>query len=83
MGGQRTLQKRWTTFAKAQLLCQADQELPYNILQDIVTLPPPEGASEDETLFYGIFSSQWWESMLQIITLIVLFIYLFIFHILN
>ncbi|XDV34528.1 hypothetical protein PO909_004681, partial [Leuciscus waleckii] len=58
VGGQRTLQKRWTTFAKAQLLCQAAQELPYNILQDIVSLPPPEGASEDETLFYGIFSSQ-------------------------
>ncbi|XP_051992053.1 semaphorin-4A-like isoform X1 [Xyrauchen texanus] len=59
VGGQRTLQRRWTTFAKAQLLCQADQELPYNVLQDIVTLPPPEGTSEDETLFYGIFSSQW------------------------
>ncbi|XP_059365932.1 semaphorin-4A-like isoform X2 [Carassius carassius] len=59
VGGQRTLQKRWTTFAKAQLLCQADQELPYNILQDIVSLPPPEGSSEDQTLFYGIFTSQW------------------------
>ncbi|KAK9957197.1 hypothetical protein ABG768_011461 [Culter alburnus] len=59
VGGQRTLQKRWTTFAKAQLLCQANQELPYNVLQDIVSLPPLEGASEDETLFYGIFSSQW------------------------
>ncbi|KAG1947404.1 semaphorin-4A [Pimephales promelas] len=59
VGGQRTLQKRWTTFAKAQLLCQAAHELPYNILQDIVSLPPPEGASEDQTLFYGIFSSQW------------------------
>ncbi|XP_073678356.1 semaphorin-4A isoform X2 [Garra rufa] len=59
IGGQRTLQKRWTTFTKAQLLCQAEHELPYNILQDIVTLPPPEGASEDETLFYGIFTSQW------------------------
>lgn len=59
VGGQRTLQKRWTTFAKAQLLCQAAQELPYNVLQDIVSLPPPEGASDDETLFYGIFSSQW------------------------
>ncbi|KTG06113.1 hypothetical protein cypCar_00012514, partial [Cyprinus carpio] len=59
VGGQRTLQKRWTTFAKAQLLCQADQELPYNILQDIVSLSPPEGTSEDETLFYGIFTSQW------------------------
>lgn len=59
VGGQRTLQKRWTTFAKAQLLCQAEQELPYNILQDIVSLSPPEGTSEDETLFYGIFTSQW------------------------
>ncbi|XP_026096693.1 semaphorin-4A-like isoform X2 [Carassius auratus] len=59
VGGQRTLQKRWTTFAKAQLLCQADQELPYNILQDIVSLPPPEGTSEDQTLFYGVFTSQW------------------------
>ncbi|XP_051727728.1 semaphorin-4A isoform X2 [Ctenopharyngodon idella] len=59
VGGQRTLQKRWTTFAKAQLLCQADRELPYNVLQDIVSLQPLEGASEDETLFYGIFSSQW------------------------
>ncbi|XP_058609900.1 semaphorin-4A isoform X2 [Onychostoma macrolepis] len=59
VGGQRTLQKRWTTFAKAQLLCQAKQELPYNILQDIVSLTPEEGASEDETLFYGIFTSQW------------------------
>ncbi|XP_051949380.1 semaphorin-4A-like [Xyrauchen texanus] len=65
VGGQRTLQKRWTTFAKAQLLCQADQELPYNVLQDIVTLPPPEGASEDETLFYGIFSSQWRVNMVH------------------
>ncbi|KAI1901433.1 hypothetical protein AGOR_G00034390 [Albula goreensis] len=59
IGGQRTLQRRWTTFSKAQLLCQAEKELPYNVLQDIVTLPPPDGASDDETLFYGIFTSQW------------------------
>ncbi|XP_064201452.1 semaphorin-4A-like [Anguilla rostrata] len=58
-GGQLTLQKRWTTFAKAQLLCQAEGELPYNVLLDIVTLPPPEGATDDETRFYGIFGSQW------------------------
>uniref|UniRef100_W5LCT9 Sema domain-containing protein n=1 Tax=Astyanax mexicanus TaxID=7994 RepID=W5LCT9_ASTMX len=49
VGGQRTLQRRWTTFTK----------LPYNVLQDMTTLHPPEGASEDDTLFYGIFSSQW------------------------
>ncbi|XP_062865524.1 semaphorin-4A [Trichomycterus rosablanca] len=59
VGGERTLQKRWTTFTKAQLLCQAGGELPYNVLQDVTTLPPAAGASPDETLFYGIFSSQW------------------------
>ena len=59
VGGQRTLQRRWTTFAKAQLLCQADSELPYNVIQDIDTLPPAEGAPADDTLFYGIFTSQW------------------------
>lgn len=59
VGGQRTLQRRWTTFTKAQLLCQAAGELPYNVLQDMTTLRPPEGASKGDTLFYGIFSSQW------------------------
>lgn len=59
VGGQRTLQRRWTTFAKAQLLCQADNELPYNVIQDIDTLPPAEGAPADDTLFYAIFTSQW------------------------
>ncbi|XP_035489360.2 semaphorin-4A isoform X1 [Scophthalmus maximus] len=59
VGGQRTLQRRWTTFAKAQLLCQAENELPYNVIQDIDTLPPADGASADDTLFYGIFTSQW------------------------
>ncbi|XP_026156584.1 semaphorin-4A isoform X2 [Mastacembelus armatus] len=59
IGGQRTLQRRWTTFAKAQLLCQADNELPYNVIQDIDSLPPAEGAPADDTLFYGIFTSQW------------------------
>lgn len=59
VGGQRTLQRRWTTFAKAQLLCQSENELPYNVIQDIDTLPPVEGAPADDTLFYGIFTSQW------------------------
>ncbi|XP_061753393.1 semaphorin-4A isoform X1 [Nerophis ophidion] len=59
IGGQRTLQRRWTTFAKAQLLCQADNELPYNVIQDIDSLPPADGAPTDDTLFYGIFTSQW------------------------
>uniref|UniRef100_A0A3Q3KH50 Sema domain-containing protein n=1 Tax=Monopterus albus TaxID=43700 RepID=A0A3Q3KH50_MONAL len=58
VGGQRTLQRRWTTFAKAQLLCQADNELPYNVIQDIDRLSPAERAPADDTLFYGIFTSQ-------------------------
>ncbi|XP_040928756.1 semaphorin-4A isoform X2 [Betta splendens] len=59
VGGQRTLQRRWTTFAKAQLLCQAEGELPYNLIQDIDSLPPAEGAPSDDTFFYGLFTSQW------------------------
>ncbi|XP_022529305.2 semaphorin-4A [Astyanax mexicanus] len=58
-GGQRVLQKRWTTFAKSQLVCQREKQLPFNLLQDVVMVPPPEGESPDKTLFYGIFTSQW------------------------
>ncbi|CAN9514459.1 unnamed protein product [Ophioblennius macclurei] len=60
VGGQRTLQKKWTSFAKAPLLCQSSKQLPFNVLQDVFTLPPPEGDGDDsETLFYGVFTSQW------------------------
>ncbi|XP_070690834.1 semaphorin-4A-like [Pempheris klunzingeri] len=59
VGGQRTLQKKWTSFTKAALLCQSPKQLPFNILQDVFTLPPPEGADASDTLFYGVFTSQW------------------------
>ncbi|XP_071324867.1 semaphorin-4A-like isoform X2 [Trachinotus anak] len=59
VGGQRTLQKKWTSFAKAPLLCQSHRQLPFNVLQDVFTLQPPEGGNASETLFYGIFTSQW------------------------
>ncbi|CAL8248976.1 unnamed protein product [Lota lota] len=58
IGGQRTLQKKWTSFAKSLLLCQSQQQ-PFAILQDMFTLQPPEGDSSKETLFYGVFTSQW------------------------
>ncbi|XP_030605906.1 semaphorin-4B-like [Archocentrus centrarchus] len=58
VGGQRTLQKKWTSFAKAALLCQSQKQLPFNILQDVFTLQPPEGSATD-TLFYGVFTAQW------------------------
>ncbi|XP_019964287.2 semaphorin-4A-like isoform X1 [Paralichthys olivaceus] len=59
VGGQRTLQKKWTSFAKASLLCQSHKQLPFNILQDVFTLQPPEGSNPSDTLFYGVFTSQW------------------------
>ncbi|XP_047217419.1 semaphorin-4B-like [Girardinichthys multiradiatus] len=59
VGGLRILQKKWTSFAKAPLLCMSSKELPFNILEDMFTLRPPEGANNPETLFYGIFTSQW------------------------
>ncbi|XP_013877691.1 semaphorin-4A [Austrofundulus limnaeus] len=59
VGGQRTLQKKWTSFAKAAVLCQNQDQLPFNLLQDVFTLQPPEGSSSAETRFYGVFRSQW------------------------
>ncbi|XP_039973273.1 semaphorin-4A [Xiphias gladius] len=59
VGGQRILQKKWTSFAKATLLCQSPKQLPFNVLQDVFILQPPEGSDASETLFYGVFTSQW------------------------
>uniref|UniRef100_A0A8C9XTF2 Uncharacterized protein n=1 Tax=Sander lucioperca TaxID=283035 RepID=A0A8C9XTF2_SANLU len=59
VGGQRTLQNKWTSFAKTSLLCQVPKHLPFNVLQDVFTLPPPEGSNATDTLFYGVFTSQW------------------------
>ncbi|XP_067456307.1 semaphorin-4A-like [Thunnus thynnus] len=59
VGGQRTLQRKWTSFAKAPLLCQSPKQLPFNILQDMFTLQPPETSNTLDTLFYGVFTSQW------------------------
>ncbi|KAM7382754.1 hypothetical protein PAMP_002471 [Pampus punctatissimus] len=59
VGGQWTLQKKWTSFAKASLLCQSRKQLPFNILQDMFALRPPEESTTLDTLFYGVFTSQW------------------------
>lgn len=59
MGGERVLQKKWTTFLKAQLLCSLpDDGFPFNIIQDMFVLTP---SPEDwkNTVFYGVFTSQW------------------------
>lgn len=59
VGGQRTLQKKWTSFAKAALMCQKPRQLPFNLLQDVFALRPLEGSSSSETRFYGVFTSHW------------------------
>lgn len=58
-GGERVLQKKWTTFLKAQLLCSLpDDGFPFNIIQDMFVLKPT-GDSWESTVFYGVFTSQW------------------------
>ncbi|XP_056156815.1 semaphorin-4F [Lampris incognitus] len=59
VGGMKTLQRRWTTFLKAQLVCEDKASgQRYSILTDVFTLQhtPGEPAS---THFYGLFASQW------------------------
>uniref|UniRef100_A0A8C4X381 Semaphorin-4A-like n=1 Tax=Erpetoichthys calabaricus TaxID=27687 RepID=A0A8C4X381_ERPCA len=59
VGGVRVLQKRWTTFVKAEISCVSPGEMPFNVIHDVFTLHGPRGTA-DETLFYGVFSSQWY-----------------------
>ncbi|XP_028919658.1 semaphorin-4F [Ornithorhynchus anatinus] len=60
LGGLKTLQRRWTTFLKASLLCPAPdlgRSLP--VLRAVVTLTSTaQGGDGDPLLFYGLFSSQ-------------------------
>ncbi|XP_055067833.2 semaphorin-4F isoform X2 [Misgurnus anguillicaudatus] len=59
VGGMKTLQKRWTTFLKAQLVCEdraSGQR--FNVLTDVFTLQHQPGDPRS-THFYGIFTSQW------------------------
>nr|XP_033811219.1 semaphorin-4F [Geotrypetes seraphini] len=57
IGGQKTLQKRWTTFLKAQLVCMDPESgIHFNILKDMFTM---HAANWNSTVFYGIFSSHW------------------------
>ncbi|KAI7802710.1 sema domain, immunoglobulin domain (Ig), transmembrane domain (TM) and short cytoplasmic domain, (semaphorin) 4Ba [Triplophysa rosa] len=60
-GGERVLQKKWTTFLKAQLLCSLpDDGFPFNIIQDMFVLTPSK-ESWKSTVFYGVFTSQWYK----------------------
>ncbi|XP_058473565.1 semaphorin-4D isoform X2 [Solea solea] len=57
LGGQRTLQKKWTSFLKAKLVCSMPElNFVFNVVHDIFILK--ESDSKD-TVIYGVFTSQW------------------------
>uniref|UniRef100_A0A8C4VI59 Semaphorin 4C n=1 Tax=Gopherus evgoodei TaxID=1825980 RepID=A0A8C4VI59_9SAUR len=57
VGGARTLQKKWTTFLKARLVCSIpEQQLHFNRLQAVYTL---EGTTWHDTTFFGLFQARW------------------------
>ncbi|XP_012588683.1 PREDICTED: semaphorin-4A isoform X2 [Condylura cristata] len=56
VGGEKLLQKKWTTFLKAQLLCSQPGQLPFNIIRHAVLLPSNSSAGSQ---VYAVFTSQW------------------------
>lgn len=56
VGGEKLLQKKWTTFLKAQLLCAQPGQLPFNVIRHAVLLA--DNYSTDPHV-YAVFTSQW------------------------
>ncbi|XP_028653448.2 semaphorin-4C [Erpetoichthys calabaricus] len=55
VGGARTLQKKWTSFLKARLLCSIPhQHVHFNKVQAVFAL-----GNGQETIFFGIFQARW------------------------
>lgn len=56
-GGLLTLQKKWTSFLKARLVCSLpDYDFHFNVLRSVFLL---EGSSPQDSVLYGIFGSEW------------------------
>ncbi|CAB1312865.1 unnamed protein product, partial [Coregonus sp. 'balchen'] len=56
-GGLLTLQKRWTSFLKARLVCSLPEyDFHFNMLRSVYTL---SGQTPHDTLFYGVFGLEW------------------------
>uniref|UniRef100_A0A7N6BNS6 Sema domain-containing protein n=1 Tax=Anabas testudineus TaxID=64144 RepID=A0A7N6BNS6_ANATE len=56
-GGQRTLQRKWTSFLKARMVCSVPEyELHLNILRSVFVL---QGRDAHSSVFYGIFGLEW------------------------
>lgn len=64
IGGQRTLQRKWTSFLKARLVCAIpDYELYFNVLRSVFVI---EGSNVHDSVFYGVFGLEWWENSLRL-----------------
>ncbi|KAM4623487.1 semaphorin-4G [Polymixia lowei] len=56
-GGQRTLQRKWTSFLKARMVCSVpDYELHLNVLRSVFVL---QGRDTHSSVFYGVFGLEW------------------------
>ncbi|XP_051894515.1 semaphorin-4F isoform X2 [Pristis pectinata] len=59
IGGQKTLQKKWTSFLKARLVCSDKiNEMYFDKIHDVFTLQLDPGDA-GSTVFYGVFSTTW------------------------
>ncbi|XP_072309302.1 semaphorin-4D isoform X2 [Eucyclogobius newberryi] len=57
LGGQRTLQKKWTSFLKAKLVCSMPElNFVFNVVHDVFILKATDWR---DTVIYGVFTSQW------------------------
>ncbi|XP_055978974.1 semaphorin-4A [Sorex fumeus] len=56
VGGEKLLQRKWTTFLKAQLLCAQPGQLPFNVIRHAVLLSADDSS---EAHVYAVFTSQW------------------------
>ncbi|KAE8588836.1 hypothetical protein XENTR_v10022769 [Xenopus tropicalis] len=56
VGGEKVLQKRWTTFLKAQLTCSLQNHFPFNILHHVALQNQPD---PNNSIFFGVFRTQW------------------------
>ncbi|XP_054662592.1 semaphorin-4A isoform X3 [Grus americana] len=55
VGGDKVLQKKWTTFLKAQLVCSQPGRFPFNVIHHAFALPHRDRGAD----IYAVFTSQW------------------------
>ncbi|XP_072214444.1 semaphorin-4A [Excalfactoria chinensis] len=59
VGGDKVLQKKWTTFLKAQLQCGPPGSFPYNHIRHAAAAPPAARNGRNHSEFYAVFNARW------------------------